>query len=807
MSTVKGVGRVVAFGRPPAAPDESTAARLAREAAGAAELRAHQARPDVVAWRVERVRAQVDRLCWVGIVLGLGFTMTNVQHFAAGTASAWSLPWWAAWLLDPTVSLVLLAILRAEQVTARYQVRTGPWVRRAKWFTLAATYVMNTWASYTAGSLSGIVLHSVPPLVVFVAAEAVTDLRDKLTEAVSAAFTEAAQPSTTVAATSTAGVRERGSAESAKRTASGGRTSFGDIRALTLFRWKVTGAVGGGVAVAVAVLDLLHGHRVLWIGGGVVAVGLAVLGRKDGSPGRKAVLSGPRTLTWTMDSRALVDAFRDAKLIGKDETLRLVERATRQGDGWAVTVDLPATRKAADVVKNREALASALAVDEVQLVAERVRGNGGHAGRVALWVADKDPYSGAPQRTPMLDVQRWDAWQPVPFGKDARQRRVDLPLVWTSLLVGAIPRQGKTFATRLAAAGLILDPHTRLYVADFKAGKDWYVAGLVAHRFLSGDEPGDVLTLVDWLVELVREVQGRYRRMQELDDEVCPESKITPAMSRDPHLNMPVTSIIIDEVQVPLEDRTPLEVQEKKLTAGEYVGELLTWLARKGPAAGIVLVLATQRPDSKTIPSNLRAVMGSRFALRVMDWRDSNIVLGEQMNTRGYDSSRLLASHKGVGILRPDGGTTGGADVLAITVRTFYMPNEDWRTICRRGRVLREAEGTLSGHAAGEDTGLAPDRMVFAIGTVTGHAEEEELPEPLASVVDYLGDDLGERDFVPTAELVAALDVEPTAFGLQMGELGCRPKRDRITTHDGVRQVRGYLTAEIREAITRHSTS
>ena len=145
----------------------------------------------MVALRVERIRSQVDRLCWAGIVLGLAFTMTNVQTFAAAGSPAWSLPWLAAWLLDPTVSVVLLAILRAEQVTARYQVQTGPWVRRAKWFTLAATYVMNTWASYAAGSLAGIVLHSVPPLVVFVAAEAVTDLRDKLTEAVNAAFTEA----------------------------------------------------------------------------------------------------------------------------------------------------------------------------------------------------------------------------------------------------------------------------------------------------------------------------------------------------------------------------------------------------------------------------------------------------------------------------------------------------------------------------------------------------------------------------------------------------------------------------------------
>ncbi|MEV0681174.1 cell division protein FtsK [Actinosynnema sp. NPDC050436] len=581
---------------------------------------------------------------------------------------------------------------------------------------------------------------------------------------------------------------------------------FGDIRALTLFRWKVTGAVLAATGVAVAAFDLVYGHLVLWIGGGVVSVGLAVLGRrKDGSPGRKPALAGPRTLTWTMDPQVLVDAFRDAKLIGKDETLRLVERATRQGDGWAVTADLPATRKAADVIKNRDALASALAVDEVQLIAERVRGNGGHAGRVALWVADEDPYGTPPLRTPLLRVEQWDAWRPVPFGRDARQRRVDLPLVWTSLLVGAIPRQGKTFAARLAAAGLILDPHTRLYVADFKAGKDWHAAARVAHRFMAGDEPAHVLALADWLVELVAEVQGRYRRMQDLDDETCPESKITPAMSRDPNLNMPVTALFVDEVQIPLEDRTPLDVQGKKLTAGEYVGELLTWLARKGPAAGIVLVLATQRPDSKTIPSNLRAVLGSRFALRVMDWRDSNIVLGEQMNTRGYDSSRLMATHKGVGILRPDGETTAGADLLATTVRTYYMPNEDWRTICARGRALREAESTLSGHAAGQDDRPVLDRAAVAnaVETVATRAHETKVPEPLASVVDYLGDDIqpGGRDFVPTAELTAALDIEPTAFGLRMGEFGCRPTRDRIVTDDGVRQVRGYLIADLRAAL------
>ncbi|MET9002068.1 hypothetical protein [Amycolatopsis sp. NPDC004169] len=160
------------------------AQRLAQDAAEAAEVRAYQTDPDVVALRIERVRRQVDWMCWSGIVLGLAFTMTNVQGFASSGTRPGSLPWLAAWVLDPTVSLVLLAILRAEQVTARYQVRTGAWVRRAKWFTLAATYVMNTWTSFAAGEAAAIVLHSVPPLVVFVAVEAITDLRDKLTDAV-----------------------------------------------------------------------------------------------------------------------------------------------------------------------------------------------------------------------------------------------------------------------------------------------------------------------------------------------------------------------------------------------------------------------------------------------------------------------------------------------------------------------------------------------------------------------------------------------------------------------------------------------
>jgi len=347
-------------------------------------------------------------------------------------------------------------------------------------------------------------------------------------------------------------------------------------------------------------------------------------------------------------------------------------------------------------------------------------------------------------------------------------------------------------------------------VFDGKGGKDWKAAEQVAHRFVCGDEPDHVATVRDFLIELVAEVQSRFARMATLDDEVCPESKITPAISRDPSLNMPITTVIIDEVQVYLEDPTRVVVGGKKTTMGAYIADLLTYLAKKGPAAGIVVILATQRPDSTTIPSRLRAVLGSRFALRVMDWRDSNIILGEQMNTRGHDSSKLLASHKGVGILRPDGDNDTSSDTLALTVRTYYMPNPEWRAICEQGRALREAAGTLTGHAAGDHAARAIDpTVVFAAiggGRDTDDMVESrdavELPEPLAAVIDYLGDDVDRREFVPTAELVEVLAVEPTAFGRQMGELGCEPTRRRAVRPDGTaRQVRGYLTADLRAAI------
>src|SRR3954466_3056451 len=83
--------------------------KLRASAAEASQVRALSTHPDVVALRVESPRTQVDRCMWAGIVLGLAFTMVNVQAFAAQGAAFRSLPWVAAWLLGPMVSLVVNA--------------------------------------------------------------------------------------------------------------------------------------------------------------------------------------------------------------------------------------------------------------------------------------------------------------------------------------------------------------------------------------------------------------------------------------------------------------------------------------------------------------------------------------------------------------------------------------------------------------------------------------------------------------------------------------------------------------------------
>ncbi|MGH8918315.1 MAG: FtsK/SpoIIIE domain-containing protein, partial [Actinomycetes bacterium] len=224
-------------------------------------------------------------------------------------------------------------------------------------------------------------------------------------------------------------------------------------------------------------------------------------------------------------------------------------------------------------------MAAELGVDEIQVIMSRVRAAaGGHAGRVMVWVADDDPYLGTPNPSPLSKAEQFSVWDPIPFGRDARGRRIMLGLMWQSMFFGGLPRRGKTFAQRLPSAAGVLDAYVRHYVADGKGGADWRPMRGVAHRLVIGADDEAIDGFLAMLDELITEMGRRFAVLGTLPTSVCPEGKLTPEISR--RYGMPVIFITIDELQEYL-SAMPAPVKEDTV-------EKLARLARRAPAAGFI---------------------------------------------------------------------------------------------------------------------------------------------------------------------------------------------------------------------------
>ncbi|GLW31235.1 cell division protein FtsK [Actinoplanes regularis] len=406
------------------------------------------------------------------------------------------------------------------------------------------------------------------------------------------------------------------------------------------------------------------------------------------------------------------------------------------GTGSQVSIDLPYGKTFDDAVKARGAIASGLDVAVSQVFISR---DASSHRRHTLWVADRDPLAQGAGRTPLLRCKPTDIWQPAPFGLDERGNKVAVDLMWNSILIGAQPRQGKTFAARSLALYAALDPYVKLTVLDGGGKPDWRKFSLVADRCAFGlamTRDGDPAEIVlEALREIKADVQDRYERLSKLPVDVCPEGKLTREIARDPKYKMPVRAVFLDEFQ-------------EYFDLGELskeIASLLVYLVKVAPAAGVMFVDATQRPSGvgggqvATQFISFRDNHQVRFSLRTGSWNVSDLVLGAGANSEGYDSSTLLPSYKGVGILR-------GASDATPTVRTYLADHPDAEAILIAARKLREAAGTLSGMAAGEDVAreirdvLADVRSVIERGETGAQWEEiaarlaDRLPEAYADV-------------------------------------------------------------------------
>lgn len=544
-------------------------------------------------------------------------------------------------------------------------------------------------------------------------------------------------------------------------------------------RWYITGGTLATTGIGETVAAVALGEWVPVLSGLAVAGVAGVAGRRRG-PG------APKLLAVEPDTRAglapehLNGAFRAAGLLKGETKLILCAPIVRDrlGRGWETVVDLPrgGGKTAADAIGKLPTIAAELGVDEIQLLMRRIRAHdGGHGRRLSMWVADDDPYLGKPTLSGLIDTDRFDFWRPVPFGQDARGNRIDISLLWQSAFFGGLPRRGKTFSMRLLVAAAVLDPWVQIWLADGKGGADFRAMAGVAHRYVSGADPSDLEAFEAMLDGLISEMSARFAFLATLPAAVCPQGKLTPEIMR--RYRLPLILLTIDELQ------EYFEAVEEEKDRQRIIGKLAR-IARRGPAAGIMPVYASQRPDAKSVPTKLREIVTYRYSTQVTDRTSSDMVLGDGKAKAGADASTLSEEHLGVGVL-----VTGPASF--VTVKADLLENPAFETICGRGRALRIAEGTLTGQACGDiataaaETGYVIPAVIGDVMEAFGSRTRIWTEDLLAALVNIDEDSYGDFDGARLADELDAAGVKRTT------------KQVKI---DGVNRA-GYLLRDIEGAI------
>nr|BFE55658.1 FtsK/SpoIIIE domain-containing protein [Dactylosporangium thailandense] len=496
-----------------------------------------------------------------------------------------------------------------------------------------------------------------------------------------------------------------------------------EVKATRAWRGIVLAAEVAALAIGGPVAYALAPWWVIGLAAAGAVCGLARLGRPQDRPIlRPAVVAGryrrvnPDIILRAYYAAGLGNPDKPHLHIGFGSTM---SRDT-SGTGSQVLIDLPYGKTWEDVIKAKGAIASGLDVSVNQVFLTR---DPSSHRRHLLFVADRDPLAIPAGKTPLLDGKVRDIWTEAPLGLDERGRRVGLLLMWISVLIGAQPRKGKTFFTRLLALFAALDPYVTLLVVDGKMSADWDKFRLVAHRYVCGVVPNsrdnDPIThMLNMLREVKKHIEDVNDFLAKLPTSECPEGKITRALSRKYPL-LRVWVLVMEEFQ------NYFETDDQDVN--KEIAALLSFIKAVGPSAGVVILSSSQKPsgvgagDVQRLFNRYRDNHDVRFALKCGNRIVSEAILGGDAYAEGFDASSLPngPQYRGVGILY-------GASDDTKTVRSYLADHTDAERILVAARKHREAAGTLTGFAAGEtitrdvrDT-LADVRSIF-------HADEPGL--------------------------------------------------------------------------------
>ena len=333
----------------------------------------------------------------------------------------------------------------------------------------------------------------------------------------------------------------------------------------------------------------------------------------------------------------------------------------------------------------------------------------------------------------------------------------------------------RSFFTRLSAMATALDPDADLGVWDFKPQGDWRWAEHVARWWSTDASPAGIQKFADhlkWLrFEEMPRRQDTLDRIYREDRARNPEGKLTPAMTRDPDLDLGFIVDFVDEVQVPLSTRL-----------GQEIAEHLADLLRRGPAVGIIPIVTTQRLDEDSVPKTVRAVFTTRAALRVDGPGDSLLALGKPASS-GWDASALPSGddQKGFVIVIGDGAIGG-----AMRIRGDLANALDAEEVAERAARLRKPRRVEAAQDRPQDApGWGAPRVPQIVTAALAVWPETDL----ALHQDVLADRMGWTQ--------ADVSVGFRALGLRTDQVKAPCLEDGV-----VRNRRGYWRAEVLKLVS-----
>ena len=288
------------------------------------------------------------------------------------------------------------------------------------------------------------------------------------------------------------------------------------------------------------------------------------------------------------------------------------------------------------------------------------------------------------------------------------------------MVVGALPRMGKTFFLRLLILAAALDPTVELHLYDLKGGPDFRPLEPVAHRFRIGDEPDDLAYLKADIRAIHADMSRRYKTLRNLPRERVPRRQGHPRPRRPPRPR-PVAGRCWSSTSASWRSTTTPRWSPWSPTSAN---------AARPPAS------SSSSPPNASTPSPCRPAISSnavlRFCLKVAGQVENDMVLGTSMYKAGVRATTFARTDKGVGYLAGEGDDP-------TIVRTAYLDAPDADTIAARARAARLAAGLLTGDAAGidPDPDTSTDSILDHLATVWPPTEEkvwwDDLAERLAA--------------------------------------------------------------------------